>query len=353
MLQRTVIAGVVSALGLFSYGIAGNSVVAQEKRGLDRRLREEGPRGWSQYLAFARRLQVTWQAARSGAPNSKALSIRTECKQGTSAAVRVQSNLEPATEAEAIGANPLYTFTLKRRDSQRGWTLVKLKLSKQSKTPDKEQKEVQEDVRREVCNFLTLFNLWLPDLLHDADFKVKSVRPVSAEGLDLVKVEFDYRKRPGNYPVRGALQITGGWMLLDPQHDWIMREYEVYHFSPENSLIHRQFRFKAGTDGHLLLTQVKTRIRGKEGGATFDNSWETEVETLERADMPVTEFTLSAFGLPEPRGVTWERGSSRWWLWFTVAAGVLLVVGGYLSHRVQQRKKMLSHDSTIRQTGGR
>ena len=126
-------------------------------------------------------------------------------------------------------------------------------------------------------------------------------------------------------------------MLLDPQHDWVLREYEIVHVRPEKSLGHTQFRFKEGTDNHLLITYAMSRVTGTEG-AGFDMRFEAEVETLERPDLPVSEFTLSAFGLPEPKGVVWERGSSRWYLWFIAFAVVCLAIGTFFWRRVQQRR---------------
>lgn len=54
---------------------------------------------------------------------------------------------------------------------------------------------------------------------------------------------------------------------------------------------------------------------------------------------PDTEFTLSAFGLPEPKGIVWDR-PSRWYLWFIAAAVLALAVAGYLRYRSQRRTKL-------------
>jgi hypothetical protein len=42
-----------------------------------------------------------------------------------------------------------------------------------------------------------------------------------------------------------------------------------------------------------------------------------ELQTVERPDVPLEEFTLSAFGLPEPPGIPVER--SRLYLWIALA----------------------------------
>ncbi|HMP01928.1 MAG TPA: hypothetical protein PKD86_06670 [Gemmatales bacterium] len=40
---------------------------------------------------------------------------------------------------------------------------------------------------------------------------------------------------------------------------------------------------------------------------------------------PAIEFTLSAFGLPEPYGIEWER-PTPWWLYAAISGGLLLFV---------------------------
>lgn len=317
-----------------------STCVAQEENEPTRRFLAEAPQGWQRYLTFAQRLQMTATATRTGVDNGKPLvttRFRTECKQATNSAVRVQFSLEAKTDGEVIGSNPSYTFTLKRRTAERGWILVDLKFGKQAKGRDEDHKSIHDDVRWHVCGCLTLWNLWLPDLIGDADFKITSVRPQIVGGLELVRVDFDYPKRADNYPRPGALRITGGWMLLDAQHDWILREYEVFHMTRERSLIHRRFEFKEGSDRHLLATHSKTNIKGKEK-ESFDIISEADIQTEERPDLPSREFTLSAFGLPEPKGIVWEDGGSPWYLWFTAVGILCLCAGALLWRRVRRRK---------------
>jgi hypothetical protein len=45
---------------------------------------------------------------------------------------------------------------------------------------------------------------------------------------------------------------------------------------------------------------------------------------------PDEEFTLSAFGLPEPRGLEWKK-PTRWYLWLAVGGSVCLICGASLA----------------------
>ena len=57
-------------------------------------------------------------------------------------------------------------------------------------------------------------------------------------------------------------------------------------------------------------------------------------------EVPESDFTLSAFGLPEPKGMALPK-SSRWYLWF-IAGGVICLGVGVLSGAVSSRKRSSS-----------
>ncbi len=61
----------------------------------------------------------------------------------------------------------------------------------------------------------------------------------------------------------------------------------------------------------------------------------TEFEHLQ-APLPETDFRLTAFGLPEPMGVTWQQ-QPRYWLWLLVAAGACAVIAALLMWLRQRR----------------
>lgn len=56
---------------------------------------------------------------------------------------------------------------------------------------------------------------------------------------------------------------------------------------------------------------------------------------------PQSDFTLSAFGLPEPYGVVWKT-PTPWYLWFIGSGIAFLAVGWYLRRRVRRRTTMIA-----------
>jgi hypothetical protein len=243
-------------------------------------------------------------------------------------------SLEPKTDGTAIGANPFYTFELKRQNSEKGWVIFDLNTRERLAAFENSQKSVHDQVERFGATSLILWNLWLPALIRDRDFKIITIRSAD-DGGERLRIDFDYQKQPNEYPERGALQITGGWMVLDPKLDWILREFEVYSHHPNKSLIWRKFEAKAGTGGHPLLKSIETRIKVKE--EDYESRSDSECDIWEDRNLPIMECSLSAFGLNEPPGVQFPT-RSRWYLWFIGGAVVCLCIGAYLFHRLSKRR---------------
>ncbi len=60
------------------------------------------------------------------------------------------------------------------------------------------------------------------------------------------------------------------------------------------------------------------------------------ITSFESSELPEYEFTVSAFGLEEPFGITWER-PTPWWIYFGLIGGGCLVgfvlIGVFLRRR--------------------
>jgi hypothetical protein len=58
-----------------------------------------------------------------------------------------------------------------------------------------------------------------------------------------------------------------------------------------------------------------------------------------REEPDEVEFTLSAFGLPEPPGVEWDKRTPRY-VWFLIAAAVFAIVAGGLRYYAKRRRSV-------------
>jgi hypothetical protein len=317
-------------------GMAVLVLLQTEARGRDEaelrhRFLTEASQRWQAYLRFACRLQVS-TTARNGR-------WRSELKQTDGATLRLWESEDD--ECEVKGVNPSYSFTLRRANPKADWRLEQFQMREGINAP-RDREKMRDEVLHDVCNCLTLWNLWLPSLVQDSDFKIKSVRPYPEEKGEWVRVEFEYPKRWEEYPVKGGWRIPSGWMALDPEHDWILREFAVNYKATragrERLVAYKKYDIREGTDRHPIITRTTFRLSGiDEDGKPLEKVGESQIQAVERAAVPLSEFTLSAFGLPEPPGVKWEKPTPVY-VWILAAAGAsgALAFGAhYLARRRQ------------------
>lgn len=343
--RRQFIIGIV-----FAASFTGESL-AQEKKDWKDRFYAEAPKRWEDYLRFARTLQITLSVNMyDGVNRSPNGSIRREFKQARGACLCVVhrhlppkrvppgSRITPRqlarinasrTSSEAEGFNSSYSFKLNRRSPDKGWIITDLELPDQSNNFSDKRIKFKESQLKDVCPCLRLENLWLPKLIQDPDFKITAIQTQEIDAHAAVRFDFDYPKAGKDYPGDGGFQIKGGWMVLDPEHDWILREYIGFS---QNYTHHRTLLFREGTDRHPTVTHSTYKIVDKGGELldTVDSEW----QTVEQSDVPLEEFTLSAFQLPEPPGTKTE--GSRLYLWITL--GGIVCLGAAVLIRWQLRR---------------
>jgi hypothetical protein len=311
-------------------------IMSQENTEWKDRFFQKASKCWEDYLHFSRSLQVSVTANRyKGSNHSPETSIRQEYKQAKGACIHIFQTLSPTSEAEVEGINPSYSFNLKRRSPDRGWIITDLEFAEQSATFSDEQRRHQEKQLQTICDCLKLWNLWLPSLINDPDFNIIAIKPQEIEGKPVVRFDFDYPKPDSDYPVKGAMPLKGGWMTLDPEHDWILREYMVHAGQPEKYFIRKTFQIREGADRHPIITHVTVQIVGK-GENAFESFTEVEWQTVEQSDVPLAEFTLSAFGLPEPPGIQVE--SSRLYLWIALGGIVCLGIAAVIRWQIRRKR---------------
>jgi hypothetical protein len=230
-----------------------------------------------------------------------------------------------AVELQAY--NSKYSFMLGRRTLEGEWLVVRYGV-------EADQVGLRQQTREAIDYALSapvrVVRTRLEDLVGQSTFRVVEVRGMEYEGRECVAVRFE---NPHPMSRRPFVPEQGGMLVLDPSRSWSLCRAEIRS---------QYLGDKGPTDGSEVVV-METRV-GKSGypipvrwtyqyeGVMVTREYDLRdegVEPLER------EFTLSAFGLPEPVGVEWER-PVRWYLWLTLAGVVCLVAGGvfyWLSRR--------------------
>ena len=137
-----------------------------------------------------------------------------------------------------------------------------------------------------------------------------------------------------------ALQNTADIIVtyfFSPQDGWVCRGLQA-HQSSKTDKIREDIYFYEQREGYRfpVLKQLETRTKYPKNPEKTRLVSSTDItEFTPHKPFPESDFTLSAFGLPEPYGVVWKTGPP-WYLWCILGAVVFLGLGWYFRRRVRR-----------------
>jgi hypothetical protein len=159
-------------------------------------------------------------------------------------------------------------------------------------------------------------------------FKVLSVGRAHGSHF-LVRLQYQYPY--GSSPV----PVHSGWVLLDPEACWCVRAYAVESRFTESLVVKAEGKheYEKDASGFPLLkrlTEHVTVLDGSKTTADFEDNYSFSCRA--ESGIPESEFTLSAFGLPEPYGVEFERPRRTPWIFLgALACLALALVFGWVA----------------------
>lgn len=282
--------------------------------------RKEAPSAWEEHRLLTALVGGAWTtvahySAKAGAKPRDDI-IREEIKLGTGGGVVVHSsdiNKDGKSTLMAMGYNPRYAFELKSDNPEGPWVLQKLAMNT----------EPAWDRAREILappNFMLTAiggrSIPLSDYVQDDGTEVDLQR---VEG-DLVTFVFH---REESRDEKSARWPTEAEVTLNRAQKWTTKRWRVVFANGQVSEMDISARI---VDGVPILQRRVARDFGLQQRRT-----EPVAEGVEEFDLqypappiPMSEFTLSAFGLPEPP----DRSGSRWFL-YAGSAGILLLAFGF------------------------
>ncbi|GIW85243.1 MAG: hypothetical protein KatS3mg107_0903 [Gemmataceae bacterium] len=307
-----------------------SQAVAQADGSWRERFLREAPAAWKEYAEFARRLQGSCTTRYLIHSTGKKMLHRTEIKQNNECGMRTYEVLEGdvvrlAVELKAY--NSRYSFMLGRRTLDGEWLVVRYGVEADQAAL---RQETRETIDAAFSAPVRAVRTRLVDLVGQSTFRVVEVKGVEHEGRECVAVRFE---NPHPMSRRPFVPEQGGVLVLDPSRKWCLCRAEI----------RSQYLGDKGPKDVSEVVVVEARV-GKSGYPipvrwTLQNDAgvvTSEYDLRDEGGGPLErEFTLSAFGLPEPVGVEWER-PVRWYLWLMLAGVVCLVAGGvfyWLSRR--------------------
>jgi hypothetical protein len=306
--------------------VASQSLSAQEA--LRDRFLTEGPKGWLTLSSTLQQLQGTC-ISRYSVGNNEAITSETKFKINRELLVYEESRKVPGGEdsARVLGVNSKYRFGLQKESAGTSWLLA------DSGAPS-DRLHIQHPYARAASGgfirFLdapfTICFMPISEMIKEDGFKLGEISEVTREGKVLVKVAFTYvppkisPELVKGKPIRIDKHMTklrGGWMLLNPDANWAIEETGM--------------DLEGGKKGSSVVDYVKSergfflpsRVVDK---SVYPSTWDVTFAGLSSREIPESEFTLSAYGLPEPFGVVWPE-PTRWWLWLSLAGAAVIALG--------------------------
>lgn len=134
--------------------------------------------------------------------------------------------------------------------------------------------------------------------------------------------------------------VRSGWFVLEPKNQWLLKEYEVHYDNPKQSgvvtgnLEYSHDGLKNPIISRVIGRTTITDIDTKQIVAVLDNVTECNLSERQVAD---SDFTLSAFGFPEPLDAASKpHWHTRWWL-LAAIMGFVCLGGAFLFKRLAAR----------------
>ena len=212
-------------------------------------------------------------------------------------------------------------------------------------TDDQWYYKINYDVMRYVRAPICIDREMLDQLVSKRGFKVTDVSSVSRKSKSLVRLGFEYQPStkapyvPPEIPLE-KLGLGKSWLLLDPESYWTIQEYSLaYWWGTESGLL----EYGEKIEGFPVLRRGHVKAWGSqkpEEVVAIDWS----MNKILHRTVPATEFTLSAFNLPEPN-LQPRVETANWLRVLAIGIGLLLVAGGlrfYLRKRLRYSQKVCS-----------
>ncbi len=174
------------------------------------------------------------------------------------------------------------------------------------------------DFARYVFAPITFKAMSIAETMAHPTFELKHVSEEIHNGKKFLKIEFRW------HPVQKYPAIPG-WWLVSPEEDWVLREWEFLVGRHEDVTWHGRVEYADSVDGIPLPISLSETHPLETRQFSFDR--------VRPGPVPESEFTLTAFGLPELDQPGRSRSTMSPGLWFLALGCLFLAIAGVLGRR--------------------
>jgi len=230
-------------------------------------------------------------------------------------------------------ANREYWAQISRKPNSSSWLLDKIEPRKQ--TPESTN-QVHTVIEKWTGIHFRVYGVYhIGELIHAPNFTLKSAARVSRGDRTLVKITF---ARPHPYDKAPFDPVQSGSLILDPESLWCISESELHlkDATGVTATYSSKNEYKATSGGFPIPIRSTARQQADSRGIP-DSEYVTELDIKPRTGKEAdADFTLTAFGLPEP-GTFVEKRRFPLYFWLVIVGAAGLVVAGVLRLLARRR----------------
>jgi len=338
-MTRSIVGYPVLLMGLLAAHLA--CADDADVKSLRERLFAEGPEAWEKIKALT--MQLEGSGTMTASPYGSDGGSRVECwklKRNGDLLVFEKARMNEAGNEEgrsAWGSNSRYGFSIRRRHLPSPWALRNCGTEEEAKEYAYRRAR-QSGFLRYLDAPWNLLGVPLEEIIRGRGITIVAVSPVEEQGRTYAKVEFRDWSFPN--PVgKGNVSVRDGWTILDPNEAWAIQRYELHLTQPHEATSSGRIEY-GDRDGVPVPKRVT--VRDTADSAEHRGVWhEQKFEFTELAfrEIPESEFTLTAYQLPEVMpDVIESRPVHRLWH-YVLPGGLFLLVAAFILRHVQARKR--------------
>ncbi len=309
-------------------------------------LREVAAPAWKEYSRRLDLLQgdaVMEATAALGGKQLNNSTIRLSRKVGKGGkCVLVVEQVENAdgTKSQVFAVNSQYAFSL---SSARPGAAGRWILSSISVNDDATRTEILRKLNQRLNTFrapIMVRDRLLETMVQETDF---SAGGDPDKPSDKAAVKFSYSREPKLTDGANYRPVRAGNLSFLPELSWAIKNAKVVvKTEVASGICQTSIDYITSTKGLPLPTQwlEEESLKLNDGGLFTSRKFTKFTLHPEVSEPSEVEFTLSAYGLPEPVGVTWSKATPNY-VWFLLAAAILgvLAIAFRTLHRRRARVK--------------
>lgn len=318
---------------------------ADERDVLMKRIKTEMPQKCSEYINFVKYMQGGMvEKIVDGKTKTVRQEERWEWKNSGDLALLKWQRTLPRTGSYVLGKNSHYSFRIEKGSNRPSWVLTTWAPNDAPPSPENaEFTTLPQNTADWLSAAYAMFDKFLPQFLANPALRIKEAIYVNGKEDGLIRIDFehDVQEDKALHPFGQPLD---GWMILDANHYWYVREYNLLldGQAEKGRMTMRwiaNYECEIGPNGIPIPRKLSSRSMPP---TAPEGEWWTEkireYTLTVHNGLPESEFTLPAFGLPEPYGATANKGKPLWWLWSALAA----ILFGLMALYFYKRKDRVS-----------